>query len=127
MERLRLEDELNVVYAALNSAANGVIITDKEGRVRYANRAFLRMFEYESEREVIGKYAAELFAPQEGPRFADIEAIIDKSKGETEQVQFLRKDGGILQVEVSPQILLTARDTEWEGWPRLLISPNATG
>jgi len=72
MERKRLEGELNVVFAALKSAANGVIITDKEGSIQYANPAFLRMFDYESEKEVTGKYAAELFAPQEGRRFADI-------------------------------------------------------
>jgi PAS domain S-box-containing protein len=105
MERIRLEEELNVVYTALNCAPNGVIITDKKGSIQYANPAFLRMFDYESEKEVTGKYAAELFAPQEGRRFADIEAIIDKSKGETEKVQLLRKDGTICHVEVSTSII----------------------
>jgi PAS domain S-box-containing protein len=105
MERKRLEEELHVVYAALNSAASGIVITDKKGNIQYANAAFLRMFDYESEKEVTGKYADELFAPQEGRRFGDIEAIIDKSKGETEEVQLLRKDGTIFHVEVSTSII----------------------
>jgi len=100
-ERRLVEEELNTVRAALNSAASGVLITDKKGRIKYANPAFLRMFEYESQKEVAGKYAAELFAPQEGRRFVDIGAIIDKSKGETEEFQALRKDGTIFHVEVS--------------------------
>jgi PAS domain S-box-containing protein len=105
MERKRLEEELYVVYAALNSAASGIVITDKKGNIQYANPAFLRMFDYESEKEVTGKYAPELFAPQEGRRFDDIEAIIDKSKGETEEVHLLRKDGTIFHVEVSTSII----------------------
>jgi PAS domain S-box-containing protein len=100
-ERRRVEEELNTVRAALNSAVNGVIITDKKGRIKYANPAFLRMFEYESPKDVTGKYAAELFAAQEGRRFVDIGVIIDKSKGEAEQFQGIRKDGSLFHVEVS--------------------------
>jgi PAS domain S-box-containing protein len=92
---------LNVIYTALNSAANGVLITDREGCVQYVNPAFLTMFGYESEKEVTGKYAAQLFASQEGRRFADIKAIIDQSKGEIEEVQVLRKEGGVFHVQVS--------------------------
>jgi PAS domain S-box-containing protein len=101
MEPKRLEKELNVIYAALSSAANGVLITDREGCIQYANPAFLRMFGHKSEKEVTGKYAAQLFAFQKGRRFADVEAIIDQSKGVTEQFQLLRKEGGVFHVEVS--------------------------
>jgi PAS domain S-box-containing protein len=101
MEPKSLEKELNVIYAALSSAANAVLITDREGSIQYANPAFIRMFGYESEKEVTGKCAAQLFAFQKGRRFADVEAIIDQSKGVTEQFQLLRKEGGVFHVEVS--------------------------
>jgi PAS domain S-box-containing protein len=101
IERRLVEEELDTVRAALNSAASGVIITDKKGRIKYANPAFLRMFEYEYQKEVTGKYAAELFTAQEGRRFVDTKAIIDKSKGETEEFQGHHKDGTIFHVEVS--------------------------
>ena len=101
MERGLVEEELNTVRAALNSAASGVIITGQKGRIEYANPAFLRMFEYESQIEVTEKYAAELFAYQGRRRFIDIESVIDKSKGETEIFPAVRKDGTIFHVEVS--------------------------
>ena len=100
-KRKLVEEELNIVYAALKSAASGIMITDKNGSVKYANPAFLTMFEYESEKQVTGKYANELFATQEGRRFIDIDSIIDKLKGETEVFPTLRKDRTIFHVEVS--------------------------
>jgi len=100
-KRRLVEEELNIVYAALNSAASGVMITDKKGSIKYANPAFRRMFEYEFEKQVTGKCADELFTTQEGRRFIDMESIIDKSKGETEIFPALRKDGSIFHVEVS--------------------------
>jgi PAS domain S-box-containing protein len=100
-ERRLVEEELNIVYAALNSAASGVMITDKKGSIKYANATFLRMFEYEFEKQVTGKYADELFTHQGRRRFIDIESIIDKSKGEIEIFPALRKDGTIFHVEVS--------------------------
>jgi len=100
-KRRLVEEELNIVYAALNSAASGVMITDKKGSIKYANPAFRRMFEYEFEKQVTGKCADELFTTQEGRRFIDMESIIDKSKGETEIFPALRKDGTIFHVEVS--------------------------
>jgi PAS domain S-box-containing protein len=100
-QRKQAEEELNTVRSALNSAASGVIITDKKGIIKYANSALLRMFEYESKNEVIEKHVTELLAIQGGHRFSDIDAIIDKSRGDTEEFQAVRKDGTIFHVEVS--------------------------
>jgi PAS domain S-box-containing protein len=100
-ERRLVQEELNTVRSALNSAASGVIITDKKGSISYVNSALLRMFEYESRNEVIEKRVTELLAVQGGHRFSDIDAIIDKSKGDTEEFQARRKDGTLFHVEVS--------------------------
>jgi PAS domain S-box-containing protein len=99
--RKRVEEELNTVHSALDHAASGVIITDKKGIIKYANSALLRMFECESRKEVIEKPMTELLAIQGNHRFSDIKAIIDKSKGDIEEVQAVRKDGTIFHVEVS--------------------------
>ena len=101
IKRRRAERALSIVFDALNSSVSGVIITDKKGKIRYANPSFLSMFEYKAKREVIGKYATELFVDQEIRRFADVKAIIDKSRGETEEFLALRKDGKTFHVEVS--------------------------
>ena len=101
IKRRRAEKVLGVVFDALDSSVSGVIITDKKEKIRYANPSFLSMFEYKAKREVIGKYATELFVDQEIRRFADVKAIIDKSRGETEEFLALRKDGKTFHVEVS--------------------------
>ena len=108
--RKRAEKELNTIRTALDSAASGVIITDKKGIIKYANSALLRMFEYESRKEIIEKHVTELLAIQGDHRFSDIKAIIDKSTGDTEEFEALRRDGTIFHVEVS-----TSRIADNEG------------
>lgn len=95
------EEELNIVRSALDSAASGVLILDEKGSIKYANSALLRMFEYQSRKDVIGKHVTELLAVQGGHRFSDIGSIIDKAKGDTEEFQTLRKDGTLFHIEVS--------------------------
>jgi PAS domain S-box-containing protein len=50
-----VERELIIKDSAIASSINGIGIADLNGRVTYANRAFLRMFGYEDEREVLQK------------------------------------------------------------------------
>jgi PAS domain S-box-containing protein len=100
-ERRRLEEDPSVVKDALDSTASGVIITDNRGSIKYANAAFLRMFEYGSKAEIMGRRAADLFASQEVRRFADVEAMIDKAKGDIEDFTVLKKDGSMFQVEAT--------------------------
>jgi PAS domain S-box-containing protein len=109
--RKQVEEELNTVRSALDSTASGVIITDRKGIIKYANSALIKMFEYESRNEVIEKHVMELLALQGRHRFSDIDAIIDKSKGDIEEVQAVRKDGTIFHVEVS-----TSRIANSEGY-----------
>jgi PAS domain S-box-containing protein len=97
----RTNDELSIVYDALNSSASGVIITNLEGEIRYVNSAFLRILGYESKAGVLGKNAAELFATDEGRRFSHVREIVDQRRSETEEFEVRRKDGTTLPVEVS--------------------------
>lgn len=100
-ERMHAEEELSLVYDALNSAVSGVIVTNLQGRIRYVNPAFLRIFEYKDKTEVLGKNAADLFATEEVKKFADVKAIIDKTRGETEEFTARHEDGRTFPVEVS--------------------------
>ncbi|UCG81374.1 MAG: PAS domain S-box protein, partial [Desulfobacterales bacterium] len=101
VERKWVQEELSVVYDALNSSVSGVIITNLEGDITYVNSAFLKIFEYEDKREVLNKNAAMLFATDEVRKFSDVQAIIDETRGETEEFEVHRKDGTTLPVEVS--------------------------
>ena len=99
--RKRTEEELSVVYDALNSSVNGVIITSLEGIIKYVNPAFLKIFKYKDKSEVLGKNAVDLFLTEKIKKIADIKAIIHETKGETEEFIAQRKDGKRISVKVS--------------------------
>ncbi len=58
-ERKRADAALRVESAALNAAANAVVITDREGRIEWVNPAFEALTGYSAE-EVLGKNPREL-------------------------------------------------------------------
>jgi PAS domain S-box-containing protein len=96
-----VEEVLSIVYDALNSSVNGVIITDLEGHIKYANPAFLKIFEYDDSFQIVGKDAADLFPSEQVHKFSDVKAIIDEKKGETEEFTAQHKDGTKFPVAVS--------------------------
>jgi PAS domain S-box-containing protein len=53
-KRRRAEERLRLQGVALESAANGIVITDREGKVQWVNPAFTRMTGYPAE-EVLGQ------------------------------------------------------------------------
>ncbi len=97
----RLREVLNVVYDAIDSTVSGVIITDLEGIISYANSSFLRMFEYGEGAQVLGENVADLFLSQQNKKLTDADATINKMHGETEEFIARRADGTIFPVEVA--------------------------
>jgi PAS domain S-box-containing protein len=95
------EDVLSIVLDALNSSVSGVCITNIDGRIVYVNLAFLNMFQYEEQSEVLGRNAADLFDTKEIDRFSDLKALVDEAKGETEEFIARRGDTTTFPVEVS--------------------------
>lgn len=53
-ERKNVEDHLNLQSTALEAVANGIVITDKEGRVLWLNSAFTKLTGY-SLKEILGE------------------------------------------------------------------------
>ncbi len=95
------QEELSLVYDALNSSVSGVIITNPDGKITYVNPAFLRIFDYHDKAEILGKNAAGLFATDEVTKFSDVQTIIDETRGETEEFEAHRKGGAAFPVEVA--------------------------
>jgi PAS domain S-box-containing protein len=93
-------DALSIVFDAINSSVGGMIITDPEGAIRFANPSFCKMFDY-SPANIIGKNASELFSTKEIRTFSDVIAIIDISRDDTEEFIVESKDGTNFNVEVS--------------------------
>jgi PAS domain S-box-containing protein len=100
-DRKKLEEELSIVYDALSSSVSGVIITNLEGQIQYVNPAFLRIFGYREKTEILGKNAVDLFPTEDVKKFADVKAIIDETRGETEEFIAQHKDDTKFPVEVS--------------------------
>ena len=101
IDRKKLEEELSIVYDALSSSVSGVIITNLAGRIQYVNPAFLRIFGYREKIEILGKNAVDLFPTEDIKKFADVKAIIDETRGETEEFIAQHKEGTNFPVEVS--------------------------
>ncbi len=53
-ERQRMEQQLRFQSSALEAAANGIILTDKTGKILFANKAFCAMTGYDLE-EILGQ------------------------------------------------------------------------
>jgi PAS domain S-box-containing protein len=93
-------DTLSIIVDALNSSNGGLIITNREGIIQYANPSFYKIFEYLSS-EIIGTDAVELFAIKEVRSLTDIIFFVDFSKEGTVESVVKKKDDTNIIVEVS--------------------------
>ncbi|MBN1662522.1 MAG: PAS domain S-box protein [Deltaproteobacteria bacterium] len=100
LPRATVQDALSIVIDAINSTVGGLIITELNGIIRFANPSFHKMFGYSVD-DIIGKNAAELFSTREVRKFSDVIALIDISKDETEEFIVESSDGRSLIVEVA--------------------------
>jgi PAS domain S-box-containing protein len=94
------QDALSIVIDAVNSSVGGLIITDLDGKIRFVNTAFCKMFEY-SPAQIMGKQAMDLFAGKEIRNFADLITIIDISKDDTVELTVKSSENRKFVVEVA--------------------------
>jgi diguanylate cyclase (GGDEF)-like protein/PAS domain S-box-containing protein len=72
IERAYDQEQLQLLGTALSSAANGVLITDRNGRIEWANPAFEAMLGY-SRDELFGSTPRQFgFGPEKGGLFQDV-------------------------------------------------------
>lgn len=93
-------DALSIVLDAINSSINGLIVTDLDGNICFANHSFCKMFDYTYEM-IVGTNAADLFTTRAIRTFADIQAMIDISDEDTQEFVVESSDSSRLVVEVS--------------------------
>lgn len=65
--RRRVMDLLRTEHNALQNAASGIAITDMEGRIRFANRAFMRLWGYAMIKDIVGRDLRGFWAEKDGP------------------------------------------------------------
>ena len=104
--RRETERQMRVKDQALNSLISAVGLADLKGKVIYANPAFLRLWGYESEDEIIGKHLTEFSADNE----TSLEVFESLRAGGWAHVEkkAVRRDGSSFIFELSANVVRTA-------------------
>jgi len=98
---LRLEDPLRVLLTALEVAANAIVITDQDGCIVYANRAFTDLTGYPSS-EALGRNARILKSGEQSPDvYQQLRNIILAGPAWHGELVNGRKDGSFYDEEVT--------------------------
>lgn len=102
-ERRRAETDLRIVDSAMASSINGIAIADMEGKLTYVNAAFLRLWGYESEREVLRRPAVEFWQMPE--RAQGVVDALHRDGGWIGELAGKRKDGSTFEVEAAATLV----------------------
>ena len=91
-ERKRAEQQLRLLAQAVKSTTEGISITDLDGRVTFANPAFLVSVGY-TEDEILGQHVAMINSPRNPSTLQDDLRIATARGGWTGELYNRRKDG----------------------------------
>jgi len=107
-ERKKAEEMLKLFLQATETSVDGIAMGNLEGRITYANEAFVKMFGYSKE-ELIGKEIASIHSEDQKPILAKaLEATL--KSGWIGELVGQRKNGELFPVAIS-----TSRVTDDEG------------
>jgi PAS domain S-box-containing protein len=101
LEHQKARKQISIAYDALNSTTSGIIITDADLRVRFANPACLRLFGCGTPRDLIGQNAAGLFSAQQFKKFGGATLILQQSLGQTQELSVQCADGRSFPVQIA--------------------------
>lgn len=103
MTRKKSEKELAVHKMAIDSAIDGIAISDMEGKLTYVNPAFIKMWGFESTDSVLGKYAYEFWNDQSAAK--DIMKTVLSSGSHAGEMTARRRDGRLIEIRLSISIV----------------------
>ncbi len=90
-ERKQAEEVLKVKDSAIASSVNAIAMADLQGRLTYVNPAFLRLWGYDEEHEVLGRSVLDFW--QEAQRAQEVVQAIQNGRGWVGELVAVRKDG----------------------------------
>lgn len=100
-EQKRAEEQLRLQSAALQSAANAIVITDRDGNVTWVNPSYTRLTGYSFE-EVIGKSTRILKSGKQDPEFyKNLWDTILAGRTWNNELVNKRKDGSVYDEEMT--------------------------
>jgi PAS domain S-box-containing protein len=102
-ERVRAEEDMHVKDNAIETSVNAVAIADVGGKIFYVNPAFIRMWGYAYEREIIGKTPAD-FTMEPSEAHVIVSTMLEHGFFVGEMAG-KRKDGTTFPAEISASIV----------------------
>ena len=97
------EEELRVKDAGIEASINAILMLGLDGRLTYVNPAFLEMWSYEDDRDVLGRHVSE-FGRWEG-RVEETVEFLSKQAGWVGEVVAERADGSCFDVQASVTLI----------------------
>jgi diguanylate cyclase (GGDEF)-like protein/PAS domain S-box-containing protein len=101
--RLKAEEMLLVKERALSTSINGIAMADLDGNLTYVNRAFLDLWGYQDESEVLGRPTLEFGASPE--RVSEVIEEIVRTGSSRGDLSARRKDGSTFTAQLSANLV----------------------
>jgi PAS domain S-box-containing protein len=103
IERKQAGEELEIKDSALESSLNAFAIADLEGRLTYINPSFLKLWGYDSEKEVLKKNVLDFWSEKE--KVAEVVETLQKKSGWMGELTAKRKNGQKFEVQLVASLI----------------------
>jgi PAS domain S-box-containing protein len=100
--RKRMEKQLRISEAAIESSISAIGIADLDGTIRSVNAAYLRLWCYDDPSDIVGRSIGEFMPPSEA---AEISAAIARDGHWVGERLAHRKDGSPFDIQVSANLV----------------------
>jgi len=107
--KIKLEEELRLKADAIEISINPVFIANMEGKLTYVNPAFLNIWSYDRDTEVLGRPWTEFWKPREGEaeeEAKDILTVVQKKGNWEGELIGVRKDGSEFNARLSASLIM---------------------
>ena len=98
--KIKLEEELRLKADAIEISINPVVMVNMEGKLTYVNPAFLNMWGYDREKEVLGRPCTEFWKAK------DILTALQKKGNWEGELRGVRKDGSEFNARLSASLII---------------------
>ncbi|WP_164913629.1 PAS domain S-box protein [Methanoculleus taiwanensis] len=102
-DRMRAEAELKIKEMAIVSSVSAILLIDLEGVVEYVNQAFLRLWGYDPEDEVLGRPVATFW--QHEQRADQVFSALRRDGTWVGEIAGVRKDGAPFDAQMSANVV----------------------
>jgi PAS domain S-box-containing protein len=109
IERKKTEKELRIMESAIKSSINAIALADLEGNLTYVNPAFIQMWGYENESEVLGSSVLTFW--QEEAQGVEVVETLSSQGSWIGELIAKKKDGSSFDVQISANLVVGEEGT----------------